>query len=106
MFCQPVREWWVDAAVIAGHVSTAEADDVKRVEWQPHGWPYIHPVQDPEGKALEVKNGFRSQSSVISERGDDPESVAEERAADMEREKDLGLWVDPNPAKPASAAAP
>lgn len=93
MFCQPVRQWWTDAAVLAGKVTMAEANDVAMVEWAPHGWAYIHPVQDPQGKALEVESGFRSRSSVIAERGDDPDTVDAERAADKEREESLGLTV-------------
>lgn len=95
MFCQRIIDWFVDAAVIIGKVSIAEADNVRRVEHAPHGWEYIHPVQDPQGKKLEVEAGFRSRSSVIGARGDDPDMVDEERAADMQREKDLGLYVDP-----------
>lgn len=98
MFCQPVVEWFADAARVAGKISDEEMDNVRRAEHAPHGWSYIHPVQDPQGKALEVTSGFRSRSSVIAERGDDPESVDDERAADKEREDALGLTpVVPEP---------
>lgn len=96
MFCQPVRQWWTEACAIAGLVSMDEINDVAMVQWAPHGWAYIHPVQDVQGKQAEVDAGFRSRSSVISERGDDPETVDAERAADLEREKELGLFTDPN----------
>jgi lambda family phage portal protein len=95
MMCQRTRSWWTDAAVLAGKVSLAEMNDVRRVEWSPHGWAYIHPVQDPQGKKMEVEAGFRSRSSVIGERGDDPEAVDQERADDMQREMDLEIYVDP-----------
>ena len=91
MFCQPVVEWFAEAARVAGHISDAEFNDVRRAEHAPHGWSYIHPVQDPQGKALEVTSGFRSRSSVIAERGDDPESVDDERKSDKDREDALGL---------------
>ncbi|QXV72282.1 portal protein [Acidovorax phage ACF1] len=95
MFCQRVIEWFVDAAVLAGKISAAEADDARRVEHAPHGWEYIHPVQDVQGKVLEMDNGIRSRSGVIGARGEDPELVDDERAKDLQREKDLGLYVDP-----------
>lgn len=95
MFCQRVIDWFAEAAVLIGAVSPDELNDVRRVEHAPHGWEYIHPVQDPQGKKLEVEAGFRSRSSVIGARGDDPDAVDEERQQDMQREKDLGLWVDP-----------
>lgn len=95
MFCQPVIEWFADAAVLVGKISAEEYDDVRRVEHAPHGWAYIHPVQDPQGKQMEVNSGFRSRSSVIAERGDDPEAVDDERKADKDREDELGLTIVP-----------
>ncbi len=97
MMCQPAREWFADAAALAGLVALGELNTVKDVKWSPHGWQHIHPVQDPQGKQMEVEAGFRSRASVIGERGDDPEEVDEERAEDLKREKDLDLWVNPNP---------
>ena len=98
-FCQKTLQWFVDAAVLAGKIALDEVDSIRRVEWSPHGWAHIHPVQDPQGKKLEVDAGFRSRSSVIGERGDDPDTVDDERAADKEREDKLGLTpVAPEPA--------
>lgn len=94
MFCQRVVEWFADAAVLQGDVSVLEHGSIVRAEHAPHGWEYIHPVQDVQGKALEVKNGFRSRSSVIGEGGDDPDAVDAERAEDAEREAALGLFQD------------
>lgn len=100
MFCQRIVEWFADAAFLSGQVSAQEAQDIRRAEHAPHGWEYIHPVQDVQGKALEVANGFRSRSSVIGEHGDDPDLVDSERAEDAERERSLGLPVsgEPTPA--------
>jgi lambda family phage portal protein len=96
MLCQPVREWFCVAATANGTLQVSEFDDAKRVEWAPHGWAYIHPVQDPQGKQMEVSAGFRSRSSVIGERGDDPEAVDQERADDQAREQELGIYSDPS----------
>jgi lambda family phage portal protein len=96
MLCQPVRDWFTDAAIFAGMATLAEREDIRRVEWSPHGWSYIHPVQDPQGKQMEVAAGFRSRSSVIGERGDDPETVDQERADDQAREMELGIFNDPS----------
>lgn len=97
---QPILEAWVDQAVLDGVIPLRLAADAKRVEWQPHGWDYIHPMQDVQAKALEVEKGFRSRSSVIAESGNDPRKVDAERKADKEREDDLGLT--PPPADPAN----
>ena len=104
MMCEGVMEWFAYAAALDGSIrSEVERENVIAAEWAPHGWQYIHPVQDVQGKKLEVEAGFRSRSSVIGERGDDPDSVDEERAADVAREKTLDLYVDP---KPIGAALP
>jgi len=95
MMCEPVVEWFAQAGTLAGVIAMDETEDVRRAEWSPHGWAYIHPVQDPQGKKLEMDSGFRSRSSIIGQNGDDPDQVDEERAADMAREKELGLWIDP-----------
>ena len=102
MYCQRVVEWFADMALLTGKVSQDEADMIRRVEHAPHGWEYIHPVQDPQGKKMEVDAGFRSRSSVIAARGDDPDLVDDERLADQERAEKLGIKppglpaVDPN----------
>jgi lambda family phage portal protein len=88
-FCQPVVEWAASAMQLVDLVTIEEAQDVARAEHAPHGWAYIHPVQDPQGKALEVTNNFRSRSSVIGERGDDPDLVDEEIQADDKRQQTL-----------------
>lgn len=91
MLCQVVIDWFVEAAVLKGDISLEEADDVRRVEHSPHGWPDIHPTQDIEGRLKAVEGGLRSRSSVIAAGGDDPDAVDEERAADKKREDALGL---------------
>lgn len=93
--CERVLRWFAESAALAGSISLSEIDDVRRAEWSPHGWSHIHPVQDPQGKKLEVEAGFRSRSSVIAEGGEDPDLVDDERAAEIEREKQLGLYQDP-----------
>lgn len=92
-FCQRIIEWFADASVLAGDIPLSERDAVVRAEHAPHGWEYIHPTQDVQGKVMEVQNGFRSRSSVIGEAGDDPDVVDKERAEDADRERDLGLPV-------------
>ena len=102
--CQPILDAWAKFAEMAGALSAAEAIEAGKVRWAPQGWAYIHPVQDVQAKMAEVEAGFRSRSSVIAERGDDPDEVDQERADDKARADKLGLTppvVDPN-ADPAA----
>ena len=100
MFCKPVLKWFAEAAVLAGKITPDEVSDIYQAEHSPHGWAYIHPVQDVQGKALEVLSGFRSRASVVGERGDDIEAVDSERAVDMARENSLGLTSQAPPVAP------
>jgi capsid protein len=111
--CQRVREWFVDSAVLSGLIYMKESDDAKRVEWAPHGWEYIHPVQDVQGKKLEIETGITSRSAVVGERGDDIEEVDAETAADDKRQQTLKIGPYSksqqqinNPPAPAPAPAP
>lgn len=104
-FCQKVVEWWAEADALGGGLPLSKLEAAKSPKWSPNGWEYIHPTQDAEGKKLEVEAGFRSRSDVIGERGDDPRTVDEERKADLERSKSLGLEPPPPP-KPAAPPKP
>ena len=101
MLCQGVRNAWADAAVLAGILTGDEAAEAKRVTWVPQGWDYIHPTQDVQARKMAVEAGFTSRSRVITERGDDPEEIDSERAADNARSGDLGLSREPSIPEPA-----
>lgn len=106
MFCQRVVEWFAEAALLMGEISQRDLLDVSNPEHAPHGWPDIHPTQDIEGQIAAVGAGFRSQSSVISARGDDPDAVAEEQAEDDKRMQTLKIGPYSAAAKLAAAPAP
>ena len=92
--CRKVRSAWADAAVMAGVLSSSDGAEAKRVTWVPQGWAYIHPTQDVQAKQMEVDAGFNSRSRIITERGDDPEEIDQERFEDKTRETDLDLLPD------------
>ncbi|WP_186051638.1 phage portal protein [Burkholderia gladioli] len=97
-FCRPVWRWWVDACALSGAMSMPDyyrrRRDYCRVRWVPQGWPYIHPVQDVTAKRMEIRSGLASRSGAVLARGDDPEQVDNENAADLAREQRLGLRYD------------
>lgn len=98
MFCQAIRDAFVDAAVIAGLIPAADATMAKDVEWSPQAWAYIHPVQDVQAKVAEITAGITSRDAVIAGRGGDPEVIDQQRADAKKREEALGLSIVPTPA--------
>ncbi|EIF81790.1 phage portal protein, lambda family, partial [Burkholderia pseudomallei 354a] len=52
------------------------------------------PVQDVTAKRMEIRAGLASRTGAVLARGDDPEQVDAENAADLAREQRLGLRYD------------
>ena len=97
-FCRPVWNRWLDLAVLSGAIDAphyaGHKANYRRVKWIPHGWAYIHPVQDMQAQSLAVRNGFKSRSEVVSEQGYDSEQIDDEIAADNRRADELHLQYD------------
>ncbi|MCY1284854.1 phage portal protein, lambda family [compost metagenome] len=93
--CRPVRAAWLDAAWLSGAVDlpdyAGKRRDYLRTRWVPQGWAYIHPVQDVQGKLLEIGGGLASRSEHVLRTGYDAEQIDEENADDNARAQRLGL---------------
>lgn len=103
-FCRPVWEAWFNQAVISGALEVPsvsayleDPEPFRQVKWIPQGWAYIHPVQDVQAQRESVRAGFRSRSEVVSELGEDVETVDKEIADDNKRADELGLTLDSDP---------
>jgi lambda family phage portal protein len=93
--CRPVRAAWLDAAWLSGSIDLpdyqAKRRDYLRTRWVPQGWAYMHPVQDVQGKLLEIKGGLASRSEHALRSGYDAEVIDQENADDNARALLLGL---------------
>tara|TARA_B100000029_G_scaffold340547_1_gene332814 strand:- start:1247 stop:2635 length:1389 start_codon:yes stop_codon:yes gene_type:complete len=85
---RPIKSAWVASARLIGAVGDSTPDTLR---WVPPAWPYFHPVQDVQALKLEVQAGFRSQSDVIHSRGNDPDQVRKERAAEQADDRKAGI---------------
>lgn len=93
--CQKVRNWFAQAAVLAGELTPEEGKEARRVLWSPQAWPYIHPTQDLQAKKIAIDAGITARSKVIQEDGEDPDDIDAMRAEDLAREKKLNIVKDP-----------
>lgn len=114
-WCRPIYKAWMDRVFLSGAlpIPASYATDPSpwlAVKWNAQGWPYMHPVQDVAAEKEAVRNGFKSRSAVISERGDDPEAIDAEQQTDNARADELGLRYDSDgrvqKAAPTAAAPP
>lgn len=93
-WCRPIWRRWIDLALLAGALRLPEGmthQQAYAVEWVPQAWPYIHPVQDVEGRQKEVQAGFTTRTRIVAQGGYDAERVDAENASDNARADALGL---------------
>jgi capsid protein len=89
MMAQPMVEWWAEAMLLSGRMGPALATAARRPQHSPHGWEYIHPVQDIEGKIKAIEAGITSRDAVIGSHGDDPRQVDREAAEGDKRRRQM-----------------
>lgn len=106
-FCRPIRAAWLDMANLAGALDLPDyarrRREYLRTRWVPQGWAYIHPVQDVQGKVMEINAGITSRSEVVLRQGYDAETIDEENAADQARARELGITYTTAPDLPVAA---
>jgi lambda family phage portal protein len=109
--CRPIWMAWLARAVVSGALDAPAAyyDDSAAwhaVKWQPHGWPYMNPVQDVEADKAAIRAGLTSRSAVLSARGENAEVIDQEQADDNARADQLGLRYDSDGRTSIKASAP
>ena len=93
-FCRPVWNRWFELALFSGALVLPQGmtrAQAAAVDWIPQAWPYIHPVQDVQGKTMEVQAGLSSRTRKVAEGGYDAEKIDAENKADNDRADALDL---------------
>lgn len=113
LLCRPVVLAWLRAAGMAGAVKgltpaklVTDWARLSHVAWTPPSWPWVDPTKDVKAAREEVEAGFRSRSSVIVARGEDPDQVDEEIAEERAREARHRIAETPSAFASKPAAAP
>lgn len=90
--CRPIWNRWVRLEALAGEAPVESSiEELEAVRWLPPRWDWIDPSKDVAAELEAIAGGLKSRSQAISERGDDPEALDREIAADRAREASLGL---------------
>ncbi|PJK01297.1 phage portal protein [Lysobacteraceae bacterium NML91-0213] len=107
MALQPIREAYLDRAVLAGALDVPGYDelreDVVETLWVPQGWPYSHPVQDVDADIKAIRGGLDTRTAAVLRKGEDPEEVNEQLQADNVDADARGLVLDTDPRKVSTA---
>lgn len=109
--CRPIWNAWLDRAFLAGALPMPAGYQQdpwpwRVVSWMPQRWPYLHPVQDVQAEKDAIRNGFTSRSAVVSEHGEDVETIDADQAADNARADELKLKYDSDGRSAGKAAVP
>lgn len=75
------------------------------VKWVPPGWPWVDPLKDVRANVMEVRAGFTTRDTVVSEQGEDAEAIDAENAASNRRADGLGLEYDSDGRQKAAGGA-
>lgn len=107
-FHRRVYRAWLDAALIrralvdprGRPLDAGRVREFRRVYWQPRRWQWVDPQKEATAAEKEIAMRVRSISSVIRERGEDPEDVWREILAEREMLAEMGI----TPAEATAAA--
>lgn len=109
--CRPVWSAWLDnvfrvQALPIPRAYLTDPEPWSRVQWQPQGWPYLHPVQDVEATQAAIRAGFTSRSAAVADQGYSADVIDAQQAADNDRADKLGLKYDSDSRQPKAQSAP
>jgi capsid protein len=80
MFCQPLWNWFCEAAFLAGLIDSPDVP----VEWSPPVFEYVDPYKDALTALIELRAGTRSYPEVMASLGRDWKKVLPE----------IKMWLD------------
>jgi lambda family phage portal protein len=89
MFCDPVWEWAMSAAMLNGSIG-----DVPSAQWTPPPMPSVDPEKEARANKLRVRSYQATPSGILREQGLDPAVFAAEYDADMKTLDQHGIVVD------------
>lgn len=89
-FCERVYGWFEEAAYGANRIRTTQYAHT----WTPPRWEYVNPMEDVQADKEELGAGLASLSEKLRARGENPEAVFEEIAAERKKLAELGIKVD------------
>jgi len=98
MFCEPVWDWFAQAAQIGIGLDTAGVT----ATWTPPRREMIAPKEEIAALKDAIRSGLASWQETVRELGYDPDALAAEIAADNKRFDELGLVLDCDPRKTAA----
>ncbi|MFM9860663.1 phage portal protein [Pseudoxanthobacter sp. M-2] len=99
MACQPMWDWFIEAAQLVGKLPAAPIP----CEWQPPAFESVNPLDDANADMVNVRSGKVTMPELIAKTGRNPDDVLAEHAAWKQKVDDAGLVFDSDPSQVARA---
>ncbi len=103
MMLQPIWKRWAETAFAVKAVAKRPPE---RPTWTPPRRQWVDPSKEVKAAREEISANLTSVSETIRARGEDPDRVFEEIAAERQRMAELGITSDLLPPAPAPVAPP
>lgn len=95
MLCEPIWQWFLEAAYLAGEISSMDHP----AKWSPPRFYSADPAKDTKALVAEVRSGLKPLGAAIAEMGYDRDEIFAEYESDIKEMDRLGLIFDSDPRK-------
>jgi lambda family phage portal protein len=93
MACQPIWDWFTEAAYLAGKLPTPTI----KCHWNPPEFPSADPGKDADAALVEMRSGLRTFAELCASKGRTEDDVIEEIAATNKKLDAVGIVLDSDP---------
>ncbi len=108
--CQPIWEMVQEEADLRGELGVRDFGkhqyEYTRARWIAGPWGWVDPVKEVMASRKALEGNLTTLSDEAAAQGYDWEELLEQRSKEIEYAKELGIYVETNPAAPAAPAAP
>lgn len=99
MACQPMWDWFVEAAQLVGKLPMRSIP----CDWQPPAFESVNPLDDANADMVNVRSGKVTMPELIAKTGRNPDDVLAEHIEWKKKVEAAGLVFDSDPSKVARA---
>jgi lambda family phage portal protein len=94
--CRPVFESWLEMYLLSGlsALPMGKYDKFASPNWLPRRWQWVDPLKDAEANKLMRAQGWKSDSQIVGEQGNDLDEIQEQILADEEARFPIALQSD------------
>jgi lambda family phage portal protein len=95
VFCQPIWDWFTEAAFVGGLVPQPRIP----VKWSPPRFEYLNPLDDARADLMMMRMGATSLPRVVGRQGEDLDDILAEIAGTNAKLDASGIILDSDPRK-------